>query len=190
MPNGYDRAGVLALNSLANRAVWVDTFIIYAATHVVFLMVALWLSYVAVAWKTSHFEGRVENFTHGMTAVALGFAIERLIGWLYFSARPFVSIEHVTKLVDRLPHEKAFPSGHATFAFAMAFSLMMHNPKWGIPMLVLAVIVALGRVAAGVHYPTDVMAGMIVGAIAALLAAPVKDALDPLLDWIPLFGKR
>lgn len=178
-----------ALNGLAGREPALDAFFIFCATYLVFLMIALMLAYVAVAWKTSHFEGRVENLAHAAWAVAIGFVLERVIGFLWFRPRPFVALEGVVKLVDRLPAEKSFPSGHATFAFALAYSLAMHNKRWGRTLLVLAAFVALGRVAAGVHYPTDVLAGAAVGHLAARFTAPVKKAIEPYLEFFPVFRK-
>jgi undecaprenyl-diphosphatase len=64
-----------------------------------------------------------------------------------------------------LPVDPSFPSGHAagTFAFA-AFVFALHR-RAGIAAFGLAVLVAISRVALGVHYPTDVMAGAVVGSI-------------------------
>lgn len=184
-----DLASFRALNGLAGRWDALDALFVFCATYLVFLMGGIVLGYVAVAWKTSHFEGRVENLAHALWAVAVGFVLERVIGFLWFRPRPFAALEGVTKLADRLATEKSFPSGHATFAFALAFGIALHNGRWGKILLVLAASVAFGRVAAGVHYPTDVLAGAAVGFVAAKLAAPVKKGIEPYLEFLPIFRK-
>jgi len=184
-----DLASFRAINGMAGRSDALDAFFIFCATYLVFLMIALVLAYVAVSWKTTHFEGRVENLAHVAWAAAIGFVLERLIGYFWFRPRPFASLEDVAKLADRMATEKSFPSGHATFAFALAAGVALHNRKWGNALLALAALVAFGRVAAGVHYPTDVVAGAVVGLLAGKLAAPVKKGIEPYLEFLPVFRK-
>lgn len=176
-----------ALNGIAGMSDMLDAVIIFGAEGLVFLMVGSVIGYVLVSWNTSHFEGRFENFIHTTVAVTLGFLTERFIGWIWFRERPFVALENVTKLIEMDPAMKAFPSGHSTFAFALAFSMLIHNRRWGWTFILLALTVGLSRVAAGVHYPSDVIGGLVVGLVAAVVAAPVKRLIEPLLDWIPLF---
>lgn len=184
-----DAAVFHALNGLAGRSVAIDALIIFGATYAILLMALAVFAYGFAARKTPALEGRAEDVTHVALTVIIAFAAERLIGFLWFRPRPFVTLEGVVKLADRLPHEKSFPSSHATLAFAMAFGLLLHNRKWGETLLAVAVLVALSRVAAGVHYPSDVLGGLAIGALAALATSPVKKAIDPVFDWIPFFGK-
>ena len=185
----FDLIGFRAINGLAGRWVALDAVFIFGATWLIFVMVAFLAAYVAAAWKTTHFEGRTENAAHAAWAVTIGFVLEHLIGFFWFRARPFVALTHVVKLVDRMPLEKSFPSAHATFAFALAWSLFFHNRRWGGAMLVLACAVALSRVAVGVHYPTDVIGGALTGLFAAAVASPVKKKIEPYLELFPVFRK-
>ncbi len=184
-----DLDGFRAMNGLAGRWVTLDAVFIFGARYAIVLMAALLLAYAAAAWRTTHFEGRVENLYHVGWTVALAYAAEQIIGFLYFRSRPFVALEGVVKLIDKSPLEKSFPSGHATAAFAIAFGMMLHNRKWGWALVVLALYVSLSRIAVGVHYPADVAGGMIVAALAALITAPVKKAIEPYLELFPVFRK-
>lgn len=176
-----------ALNGIAGISDGLDAFLIFGADWLIFLMVAALVGYVLVSWNTTHFEGRFENFVHVTVGVTIGFVVERVIGFIWFRERPFVALDGVTKLIDMDPAMKSFPSSHSTFAFALAFGLLIHNRRWGWVFVLLASVVGLSRVAAGVHYPSDVIGGLFVGLVAAVLAAPVKRAIEPLLDWIPVF---
>lgn len=87
--------------------------------------------------------------------------------------RPYEVVEGLTRLV---PAEKSFsfPSGHAGHAFAAAVVLFCMLPrKYGIPALVLAILIAFSRLYVGVHYPTDVLAGALVGTVMALLTVTI-----------------
>lgn len=59
----------------------------------------------------------------------------------------------------------SFPSGHATFMFALAFSLYSFDKKAGFIIFALALLTGIGRVLAGVHYWYDIVGGFILGAL-------------------------
>lgn len=190
MTFAFDQDGFRALNALAGRSDALDAAVIFGAEWLVALMAALLAGYLLVAWNSHRFEGRFENLTHVLVAVLLAFAVEQLIGWLWFRPRPFAAEEAVTALIAMPPSSPAFPSSHSTFAFAVAFAMLIHDRKWGWPLLAMAAAAGLSRVAAGVHYPTDVMGGLLVGAAAAVAAAPVKRAAEPFLELSGFFRRR
>lgn len=177
------------LNGLSGRNVTADAFFIFGAKWLIFVMIALVVAYVLVAWKTSEFEERFEHAWHVFIGASLAFAAERLIGFLWFRARPFVTHPDVVKLIEKSAEEKSFPSSHATASFALAFGLLLHNRKWGAALCVLAAWVSLSRVFVGVHYPTDLLAGIVVAAVAALVTRPVAKAIEPYLEFLPVFRK-
>lgn len=72
-------------------------------------------------------------------------------------------------LVDAL-HDKSFPSGHTLCCFEAATVLMFNVKKLGIPALIIAILVAFSRLYLYVHYPTDVLAGIILGILFGILA--------------------
>lgn len=84
--------------------------------------------------------------------------------------RPFYVIEGLSILIDT-PSEFSFPSGHTASSFAAAFVFFRHLPKkYGIPAVVLAALIGLSRLYIGVHYPTDVLFGVLSGWLLSLLA--------------------
>jgi undecaprenyl-diphosphatase len=80
--------------------------------------------------------------------------------------------------------DPGFPSDHATGAFAIAFALVLRDRVIGIVALVLALLLSFGRVALGVHYPSDVFAGAVLGLMAALLVwlPALRERVDRLAD--------
>jgi undecaprenyl-diphosphatase len=69
------------------------------------------------------------------------------------------------------PHSSthSFPSGHAATSFACATVLAHYAPRLRVPLFVLAALIAFSRVYNGMHYPTDVLAGAVLGVLTALL---------------------
>lgn len=82
--------------------------------------------------------------------------------------RPFV-LEESLSLITSLPKDSSFPSGHTSASFATAVILFKGLPKYaGIPALILAFLIGVSRLYVGAHFPTDVLAGALIGTFVAL----------------------
>ena len=92
--------------------------------------------------------------------------------------RPYRMIETLTILIPE-PGEYSFPSGHTSSSFAAGVVLYLMLPKkYGIPAMVLAFLIGISRLYVGVHYPTDVLGGMVMG---TLIAVSVVKATEKIL---------
>ena len=119
-------------------------------------------------------------------SAGLGLAVGKVISELVDRTRPFVAEPHGVHLFSGHAADPGFPSDHATAAFAIAVAILLRKRGWGIVALVAATVLSIGRVALGVHYPSDVLAGAALGSAAALLlwTAPLRSRIDRLADWI------
>lgn len=108
-----------------------------------------------------------------MSAVALiGSLIinNHIIKNLVQRPRPFVTFTDIRILIPK-PSEFSFPSGHTSSSFAAAAVFYRFLPKKvGIPAVVLAGFIGFSRLYVGVHYPTDVLAGAIMGVLLSYMA--------------------
>ncbi len=99
---------------------------------------------------------------NALTTTALKLAVKR--------DRPFVTYPYLDKQAEAGSY--SFPSGHTSSAFALATSLSLAFPKWYVvaPSYMYACAAGYSRMHLGVHYPSDVLAGAIVGAGSAVLS--------------------
>ena len=95
---------------------------------------------------------------------------------LFARPRPCDVNTAITILVKR-PHGHSFPSGHTASAFAAAFALCLQNRKLGVPALVLAAFIAFTRLYLYVHFPTDVLGGLVLGIALGFFASWLVDNL-------------
>ena len=130
------------------------------------------------------------NARHGVVAAgfsaALALALAQLITHVWDRPRPFVAHPDVAHLFVPPSLDPSFPSDHATAAFAIAVSIFLRNRRIGAIALVMATILAVARVAVGVHYPGDVVAGALLGTLCALFfwLPVVRRPLNALADWV------
>lgn len=102
----------------------------------------------------------------GLT-IALAEAISGGLKPLLRRDRPAESETDPLPLVD-VPVTYSFPSGHATVSFACATILTFALPRLAVPFYALAALIAFSRVYVGVHYPSDVVVGAVLGTLIAI----------------------
>jgi undecaprenyl-diphosphatase len=116
--------------------------------------------------------------------LALGLA--KVISDAVARQRPFVDHPHAAHLFIKHAADYGFPSDHTSGAFAIAVALLLRHRLSGVVALVVAVLIGVGRVMVGVHYPTDVLAGAVLGTLCALVFwhPRLRVLIDALADWL------
>ncbi len=104
--------------------------------------------------------------TLAMTSAAV-FVLKSVSG----RVRPCNALDWCHTLPIDVPSDNSFPSGHAAGSFAFALFVSRLEPRAAWLLVPLASLVSLSRVALGVHYPTDVLAGALLGAAIGWLGA-------------------
>jgi undecaprenyl-diphosphatase len=119
-------------------------------------------------------------------SAGVALAIAKVISEIVDRARPFVVDPHGVHLFSGHAADPGFPSDHATGAFAVAMAIYLRNRACGAVALVAAAVLSIGRVAIGVHFPSDVLAGALLGCGVALVlfAPPLRTRIDRFADLV------
>jgi len=114
--------------------------------------------------------------TFGSAVIASGITI--ILKYSINRDRPFVTYPDITKKTNA--GSPSFPSGHTSSAFSTATSLSLAYPKWYIivPSYAWAGTVGYSRMHLGVHYPSDVLAGAVIGAGSAWISYRINKKLN------------
>ena len=110
-----------------------------------------------------------------LIALGVGFLLGNVfLKNLVMRPRPFVTHTDLTALL--VPEDPwSFPSGHTLSSFAAASALYFFHHKTGFLAFLLAAAIAFSRLYASVHYPTDVLAGAVIGVLCGIIAAWLTD---------------
>jgi undecaprenyl-diphosphatase len=161
----FDRAAGIWLASLLEHH-WIDQVMLVASA--IGAKGAVWIVLGLITWAVAPAKGMKAwrlLLALGLTGLMVDVIIKPTIG----RARPFV--DHVEyREIGVRPDTPSFPSGHAATAAAGALAFARIWPPAAIPVWTLAVLIAISRIALGVHFPSDVLVGFLLGALIARFA--------------------
>lgn len=144
------------INGMAFKWYWLDMLGIFFAKYLIYIMV---LGLLFFLWKSKNF------WRIAITALIAGlvarFVITGSIRLFRPRVRPF-NISYINLLIDKV-NQQSFPSGHASFSFALATVVYLYNKTWGMIFFAVAILISISRVFAGVHWPLDILVGALVG---------------------------
>lgn len=155
------------LNSAAGRSAETDFLIVFFADYLAFVLPIVFLGLLyraAWPWREKFWAAGIVLFS----AFLARFGVTSLIRFFYHRPRPFL-VYDVQQLFSESSY--SFPSSHATLFFAFAFAVYWYNKKWGFWFLIATTLMTAARVMAGVHYPSDILGGLIIGGVVAYLVS-------------------
>jgi undecaprenyl-diphosphatase len=129
------------------------------------------------------FGGRYGRITVLLALLVIGFSdqiVNFVLKPLVGRERPCFVLEHVRLLIHQ-PHSRSFPSSHAANSAAMAALFSARYPRWTPVLVCTALLVGISRIVVGVHYPSDVAVGFILGTAFAL---GILHAWNKTAEWI------
>lgn len=152
------------INNLAGRWFWLDFLAIFFAKYFGYVLIYCLLWFLVKDYK-KYWRMVAEAL---IAAFLVRFVLVEVFYVIHFRFRPFV--QHAVNLL--IPYDgsqTSFPSGHASFYFALSTIIYGYNKKVGIWFYLGSALIALSRVFVGVHWPSDILAGAIVGIIMGLI---------------------
>jgi len=158
-------------NSLAGRSLILDTIVRllmndYALTTALVLVpFALWFSGHTSADRERHQRAVLST----VAALVLANLTVKALNLVYWRWRPFTY--HDVTLLFYHPSDSSFPSNAATVGFCIATSIWLFDRKAGLVLYVLAALFGLSRIVGGVHYPGDILGGILIGSLWAYWVA-------------------
>ena len=152
------------INGLAFKWYWLDFIGFFIAKYSEYI-----LALALVLFSAINFRRYWRMFLEAIiAAVFTRFVLAEIIRWLWFRPRPFVT-NNVNLLIDYNAKEASFPSGHASFYFALSTIIYFYNKKIGIIFYIASLFIVLARVFVGIHWPSDILAGAIIGILVGLV---------------------
>jgi len=166
------------INQFAGKRAWLDYLGMFCAEYLGYVLLFILLIFLAV-YPVKLFCPRQNTGEAGfnqvnykkywkmvlealVAAFFTRFVVAEIIRSIWFRPRPFV-IQSFIPLINQSPKEASFPSGHATFFFALATIVYYYNKKAGIIFFIASFLIAIARIFVGVHWPSDVLAGAVLG---------------------------
>ena len=161
------------INDLAGQYVWLDRTGVFLSVYLGYILVAVLLFILIFRWSAKN---SLMFWSAAISALAARLGVTSLIRFFYHHPRPF-DVMPVHQLIGE--SGSSFPSGHASFFFALSAAVYVFNKKLGIIFFISSALIGLGRIYAGVHWPADVLGGAAVGIITGWLIGRFFEKLKP-----------
>jgi undecaprenyl-diphosphatase len=149
-----------------------DLLIVFFAKYFGYILVGLLLIFLARDWKKY-----LPLFWHVAAAAILSRGtITEAVRFFWQRSRPFVE-QNIVPLVEH-SSSSSFPSGHASFYFAIGTVLYFYNKKAGALFLLASLFIGISRVLAGLHWPSDIAGGAVIGIFSGILVIQLSKRIS------------
>ncbi|UCH36081.1 MAG: phosphatase PAP2 family protein [Armatimonadota bacterium] len=164
-----DEAVLLFLNHVGADGMLRDIVIRLLATGLLYALLAV-VIYVSLKKDRSP-----QMLIVAVAGALVAGMVGKLLNQMVPRDRPFVALPDDVRHVALIVRPDSFPSIHAATAFGLAGVVLLgYSGRWGAVMLGLALVMGAARVAAGVHWPSDIGGGMPIGVVVAALVVAAQ----------------
>lgn len=150
-----------------------DALIVFGAKYLVFVTLAI---AAIIFWRLPRMIQK-DVSRLAVIVLPLAFILSRLASLFYHNPRPFV-VENFVPLVAHAA-DNGFPSDHALLTSAVAMVLWWAHRRASIGVWILAVVIGVSRVLAGVHHPIDILGSMALAIVAGIAADAILSRALP-----------
>jgi len=158
--NWFDDYFFALLHGLAQKSAVGDLLIIFFGDYFLYVCLAIVAFF---AWRDRK---RIRLYGLAViSALIARFAVCEIIRLFYHRLRPFIALGITHLFTD---YAYSFPSGHTIFMFALATAIYYFNKKLSYFLFASGLLIGLARVAGGVHYPSDVLGGILLGILTGI----------------------
>lgn len=172
----YDYSILMLINGFSGYFSWLDmlvtSFSKYGPLIFGLYLIGLWFTGKSPEEITKNRRQALYAFT----AALLALGINQVIGFMWFRNRPYV--DHSVHRLLPVTSDASFPSDHAAGGFSIAGSILFERSFSGTVLFVLASLLAVSRVYAGIHYPSDILGGLVVGLVSSMIVDSNKEFIE------------
>lgn len=165
------------INNLAGKSVYFDWLAVFFAEYLGYVLAIILFLFLLKNWK-KYWQIAIKSLG---AAILARFCIAELIRFFWDRPRPFS--ENKVNLL--LSHEttNSFPSGHAAFFFALSTVIFLYYKKFcpaskfwrrvSVLFFIASFLISVARVFGGIHWPSDILAGAVVGIFSGWLTMKI-----------------
>lgn len=160
--------------NLAHRSIFLDSLIIFFAVYFPYVVVILIGLFLLFHHEILQAENPFRDFLQKRKEILRVF-IPSIFAWifavilknLFHISRPFLALPNISPLF--LKTSFSFPSEHAMFFSALAFSIFFIHKKASYVFMIFVLLIGLARIVAGVHFPVDIFGGFFLGFVVSYI---------------------
>jgi len=168
--NSFDYSLFQFINDLSHYNKFLDGLIVFFAGYLGYILLALAI-FLLLA-KVKNWRRQFHVLLIFLLSIILSRGlITEIIRFFYSQPRPFVVLNFSPLINHDLTG--SFPSGHMTFYFVLSLSVFLINRKWAWFFVGSVILIGLARVVAGVHWPSDILGGILIAIISYFIVKKI-----------------